>query len=239
MRKRTWDWSRRAQERADQARREDDEYWSGPTYAHGATDRSGWGKQWDREQKDRYDLFEHQQRQRAARKEARKEAERTKRDLSTPPPRDREKAERERREDGRYWGKPTSPQQPDPDWPDKVEKEFQERLEKEKKERADRKKAEREQSEKKWPAELVLLLSNIISIGAEIDKIQVKVDESLRATKVRHLGATLPYSKRQSEPWDMAREWRKGFFPRYGLETGLMTPMRVTRWHYFSPTCAT
>ena len=81
-----------AQERADQARREDDAFWSGPTYAHGATDRNGWGKEWDREQENRSDLYENQQRQRAAhkkaRKEARKEAERKKYEADIPSPRD-------------------------------------------------------------------------------------------------------------------------------------------------------
>lgn len=205
MRRRAWDWSRKAQERADQARREDADFWSGPTYAHGATDRSGWDKQWDREQKDRYDLYEYQQRQRAARREARKEAELKKRDMNTPPLRDpfdqgegnsearaemnqkkqeaREKAQRERREDDGYWGTPPSPQRPYPDWSDKVEEESHVRLKHEKKERADRRKAEREQLEKKWPAELLLLLSKIISIEVEIDETEAKVDESKRVEK--------------------------------------------------------
>ena len=207
-RRRAWDWSRTTQERADQARREDDDFWSGPTYAHGATDRNGWGKQWDREQKDRYDLYEHQQRQRAARKEARRETERKKRDMSTPPRRDpfgqgteefaaraegdKEKQaegefERERREEDDNWGKPPPPQRSDPNWSDKVEKEYQKRLEKEQRERADRKKAERERCEREWPAELLLLLSKIISIEFNIVKMEAKVDEPKLATQVRYV----------------------------------------------------
>lgn len=205
MRRRAWDSARGAQERADQARREDDEFWSGPTYAHGATDHSGWGKAWDREQKDMYDLFECEQKQRAAREKARKEAEKKKRDINTPPQRDpsdqgaedrtaptetrkqkqeaQEKAERERREDDGRWGTPPSPQQPYPDWSDNVEKEYQERLENEKKERADRRKKERKQLEKEWPAELLLLLSKIISIEVEIDNAEAQADKSKKATK--------------------------------------------------------
>ena len=207
MRRRAWDWSRKAQERADQARREDDEFWSGATYAHGATDHSGWGKEWDLEQKDRYNLREHQQRQRAARKEARKGAESKKREMGTPPPPPRdpvdqgaeefkgraerykkkqeagEKAERERREDDENWSKPPSPQQFDPGWSGKVDKEYEERLENEKRTRMDYRKAEREQFEKKWPAELLRLRSKIISIEVDIDKTEAKVDESKRTTK--------------------------------------------------------
>lgn len=209
-RRRAWNWSRTAQERADQARREDDDFWSGPTYAHGATDRNGWGKQWDREKKDRYDLYEHQQRQRAARKEARRETEGKKHEIHTPPlpPRDpfdqgteefvaraegdkkkqaKEKFERESREDDEDWGKPPPPQRPDPKWSDKVEKEYQKRLKKEQREQADRKKAEREQCEKEWPAELLLLLSKIISIEFNIVKMKANVDEPKLATQVRYI----------------------------------------------------
>ena len=39
MRGRAWGCSSGAQERKDQARREDGEYWSGPKYFHGTTDR--------------------------------------------------------------------------------------------------------------------------------------------------------------------------------------------------------
>lgn len=204
-RSRAWDSFRDAQERADQARRDDDAFWSGPTYAHGATDSSGWGKSWHWEQKDRYDLFEHKQRQRKAREEARKEAERKKRHMNKPPsPRDpfdqsaeertaqgthkkkqeaREKAERERREDHASWGTPPSPQQSYRDWSNNIEKEYQERLENEKKERADRRKAEREQYQKEWAAELPLLLSKIMSVDVDIDQTKVQADESKRATK--------------------------------------------------------
>ena len=180
MRTRAWDSARGAQERADQARREDDEFWSGPTYAHGATDQSGWGKARDREQKDMYDRSECKQKQRAARKEARKEAERKKSDMN-PPPRDtfdqgaedctaqaetckkkqeaQEEAERERREDDGNWGTPPSPQQPYPG------------------------KKEKEQFEKKGLAELLLLFYKIISIEVDIDKVEAQADKSKKTTK--------------------------------------------------------
>lgn len=212
MQRRAWDWSRRAQERADQARREDDKFWTGPTYAH-SNPRSGWGKERDREQKDWQDLYDQKQRQRAARKEACKEADRKKRDMNTPPPpppgdqfdqgteefkaragrykkkqEAQEKAQRERREDDGYWGKPPSPQQPEPDWSDRVEKEYQETLEKEKRERADRRKAEKEKHEKEGPAELPFLLIEIIAIKVEIDKNEAKSHESKRQTTVRYFG---------------------------------------------------
>ncbi len=213
-RKRAGDWSRRAQERADQARREDDAFWSGPTYAHGATDRNGWGKEWDWEQKDRSDPDENQQRQRAARKEARREAEKKKHDADIPPPRDpfdqgteglkaqaerdkktqefQEKFERERREDDENWGNPPSPQAFNPNWWEKVEREYQKRVEKEKKKREDRRKAEREQTEKEWLAELQALRSEIISIKLNIEKMEAKVDESKIATQVRFFRVLLP-----------------------------------------------
>ena len=222
MRRRAWGWSRSAQERADQARREDDAFWSGPTYAHDATDRSGWGNQSDREQKDRYGFNKQQQRQRAARKEARKEAESKKHAMNTPPLQDlfdqdideanaqaeryrrkqeaQEKTERERREDAGGWEKPLSPrQQQEPDWSDRVEREYEERLEKEKKQRADSKRMERKQFEKNWPAELPHLLSKVISIQADIHTTEAKVNETKVATKVRKLGS---------------REPGKGFFPK-------------------------
>ena len=188
MRSRTRDWSSRAQERADQARREDDAFWSGPTYFHGATNRNGW--------------------ERAARKEAREKAERKTRDTDTPPRQDpfdqntegfrpeaengneqqeaRGKAEKDKREDDGCWRKPPSPQQPDQDWSDKVQKEYQERLERvkrAKRERSDRRKAEKEQSEIDWPAKLTLLLLKIISIQVEIEETRVKLDKSRWAMK--------------------------------------------------------
>ena len=144
-----------------------------------------------------------------AHREARKEAERKKRDMNRPPPtqdsfdqdakvfktraeklRKREearaKAEREAHEDDKNWGKPATPQKPYADmWyktEEKTEEEYQERLEKEN-ERADRRKAKREQSEKQWSAELLVLLSKIISTEVDINETEAKVDESKRATK--------------------------------------------------------
>lgn len=219
MRRRAWNRAR-AQEEADQARRDDADFWSGPTYAHGPADRTKWGKQRDREQKDDYDLYEKKQRQRAARKEARKDAERQKRDMNMPPSRGpydqgteeskaraerykkkqeaQEKAERERHEDDENLGRSPSPQRADPDWSDKAQKEYQERLKKEKKERADRRKARREQFEKESSAKLPLLLSEIIGIGVDITKAQATVDEPKSANKVRYFGVIPSYSRLQS-----------------------------------------
>ena len=249
--RRAWDWSKTAQEKADRARREDDEFWSGATYAHGATDRSGGGKQWDREQKDRYDLMEHQRRQRAARKKARKEAERKKSDVNTSPPRNPfdqgrdgfqaqaerckdkqeawEKADREAREDDENWGRPPFPQGPHLHWSNKVETEYQTRLQKEKKERAGRRKAEEEQREKNWQTELVLLLSKIIRIEDEIGETEAKVEELKRATKVCCCWSDSFPSK--TSIWIVRHAWgtRRDFFTRYRLETGLMTTLRILR----------
>ena len=224
-RQRPWDWLRRAQERADQARRNDDEFWSGPTYAHGATDRHGMGKQWDRKERDRYDLHghQHQQRQHAASRKAHKETEREEYNMNRPSPaaaedpsdratkeskawaKDRktkqgvqEEAGRERCEDDGYIGGSPPPQNHDPDWWTKVEKDYQERLEKEKKERADRRKAKRDLLKKRLPADLPLLLTKIISIEVEIGKSRAKVEDSKRATKVRDIGQTPPFSRLES-----------------------------------------
>ena len=199
---------KRAQERADQARREDSDYWSGPAYAHGATYRSGSSKQWGEEQKDGFDMYECRQQERTARREARKQAESKKRDMNRPPPPQdpfdqgsegfkarpgkcrnkkeaRAKTEREAREDDENWGKPPSPQKPHSDrWyktDTETEEEYQERLEKESK-RADRR-AKREQSEKQWSNELLILLSKIVSIEVEIEETEVRIDESTKAMK--------------------------------------------------------
>lgn len=213
MRGRAWGWSSRAQERKDQARREDGDYWSGPTYFHGTTDRNPWGKGWDPEQKVRYSS-EHHGQQRAARKEAHRKAERWKRDTETPPPQDPfdegkdgskpktekdnerqeawEKAEKDEREDEGCWGRPRSPQQPDSDWLDKKHKEYLETLEKFKRARrglSDRRKAKREQSD---IAKLPLLLSKVISIQVDIEETRVKVDESRSTMKARDSRNDLP-----------------------------------------------
>ena len=216
MRRRAWEWCRNAQDAADQARREDSAYWSGPSYAHGAFDRGEWRKQQDWEQKEKQDLHEHQQQQRAARKaarkearkEARNEAERNKRDTSIPPPpptsdQDREelkarperderdeeteeKARRPRHKDNGGRRTPPSPQRPEPDWSDRAEEEHQQRLQKEKQERADRRKAESEQFEETWRAELQFLLSSIIDIGVDIEKTAAKVDGLKMSMEVRY-----------------------------------------------------
>ena len=211
MRRRAWDWCRNAQDAADQARREDAAYWSGPSYAHGAFDWGAWRKQQDREKKEKQDIHKYQQQQRAARKaarkEARKEAERHVHDTSIPrPPRtsnqDREelkawaerherdeetqdKARKQRHKDDGGRQTSPSPQRPDPDWSNRTEKEYQQRLQKEKQERADRRKAESEQFEETWRAELQFLLSSIINIGADIDKTAAKADGSKMSTEVR------------------------------------------------------
>ena len=212
MRRRAWNWCRNAQDAADQARREDAAYWSGPSYAHGAFDWGEWRKQQDREKKkEKQDIHEYQQQQRAARKaarkEARKEAERNEHDTSIPPPprtsdQDREelktwaerhgrdeetqdKARHQRHKDDGGRRTPPSPQRPDPDWSDRTEKEYQQRLQKEKQERADRRKAESEQFEETWRAELQFLLSSIIDIGVDIDKTAAKADGSKMPTEVR------------------------------------------------------
>ena len=152
MRSRTWDWSREAQERADQARREDDEYWSGPTYYHGAADRNAWGAEWDPEQKDQYNS-KHNESQRAARKEARKEARREaegkKGDTDTQPPQESSKQDS---------GDPKA-----------------------KARRRKKQQEAREKAEKDWPAELLPLLSNIISIQADIDDTRAKAEEAAKA----------------------------------------------------------
>ena len=198
MQSRTWGWSSNAREEADQARREDDEYWSGPTYYQGAYERNAWGEDWDPEQEDKYSS-RHQERQRAARKEARREAKRKKRDMDTPP-RDPfnhypeasntktakrneeqetwEKAKKDERCNDGSKTKSPSPQEPDPNWSERV------REKKEKKEQAARRKAERELSRRNWPAELLLLLSEIIAIQGDIEKTQDKVDALRRAMKV-------------------------------------------------------
>ena len=160
MESRTWGWSSDAREKADQARREDDEYWSGPTYYHGAYERHAWGAARDPEQKNEYNS-KHQEGQRAARKEARREA------------------ERDKRYDDGSWKKSPSPQQPDPDWSERVKEK------KEEKEQSARRKAERELSQRNWPVELLLLFSNIIALQVDIERTQVKVDASRRAMKVR------------------------------------------------------
>ena len=200
----------RAQERAYQARREDTEYWSGPTYTNAATNHSEWGKEWDWEQEDQDDLDNHDQRSHAARKEAsreaRKEAKRKMHNMNTPPPQHqfdqstedfkaraekhkeqqeaRKRTEKETFEDDSCWGRPPSPEQPDLDWSDKAEKEFQKRFERAKKQRSDQRKAEREKSEKDLLAEILLLLSKILSIQIDIRKIDDEVDQPSKATKV-------------------------------------------------------
>ena len=200
---RTWGWSSDAREKADQARREDSEYWSGPTYYHGAHERNIWGEEWDPEQEDRHSS-KHQERQRKARKEARREAERKKRDIDTPPARDpvdrdpvdqdpeaataettkrneeqetREKVEKDERYNG-SWTKTPSPQQPDPNSSERVKEK------KERKEQSARKKAERELSRRDWPAELLLLFSKIITLQINIEEIRVNADALRRAMKV-------------------------------------------------------
>ena len=201
-------------------------------------------------QKDRYSS-EHYEQQREARNEARRGAERNKSDTRTSPPQypfDQgtgefkagaenhkeqqeawEKAERDRREDDSYWGKPPSPQYPDPDWSDKVQKEYQERLKRAKKERSSHRKAERKQSEKKWPAELLLLLSKIISIQADIEKTGAMVGKSKRAMKVR-------YSQSDSflrlSLWSENIVWvqDKAFPPKHDLQDGPTSPL-----HFMEP----
>ena len=248
MRRRARNWCRNAQDAADQARREDAAYWSGPSYAHGAFDRGEWRKQQEREQKDKQDLYEHQQQQRAARKEARKaarkearkEAERNKRDTSIPPrPRtfdqDREelearaerderdqeteeKARRERHRDDGGRRTPPSPQRTDPDWSDRTEKEYQKRLQKEKQERADRRKAESEQFEETWRAELQFLLSSIIDIGVDIDKTAAKADGSKMSTEVRYFEFR---SSLRLHLGGETRLWKrgKGVLPKCSIQT--------------------
>ena len=161
-RARARDWSSRTQEKTDQARREDDEYWSGPTYYHSATNRGGWGEQCHSEQSDRHNC-DRNERHRADCKEARREA-----------------------KDNGYCGRPTSPQEVDPDWSDRVQREYQERLRREEKERSDLRKANRERSEKEWQAELLLLLPKIINIQVDIYRTGASIDDSRRATKVCH-----------------------------------------------------
>ena len=199
MQSRTWGWSNDARERADQARREDDAYWSGPTYYHGAHECNAWGEECNPEQEDSYNS-KHQERQRAARKEARREARRKKRDMDTPPAQDPvdqdpetpiakaakrneeqgtwEKAEKDERYDASCTKSP-SPQQPEPDWSERVKER------KERKEQSARKKAERELSKRNWPAELLLLFSEIITLQDDVEETRVNVDASRRATKVR------------------------------------------------------
>lgn len=201
-------WSKLARERADRARREDPDYWSGPTYAHGATYCSGSSKQWDEEQKDAFDKYERRQQERAARREARKEAESKERDMNRPPPSQepfdqgsetfkarpgksrkkeeaRAKTEGEAREDDDNWGNPPSPPKPHSDRWYKTEKEtkeeYQKRSDKESR-RADRRKAKREQSEKQWSTELMILLSKIVSTEVDIEDTEAKVNEAKRAT---------------------------------------------------------
>ena len=200
MQSRTWGRSSDAQEKADQARREDDEYWSGPAYYHGAYERNAWGEEWDPEQKDSYSS-KHQERQRAARKEARREARRKKRDMNTPPRRDPVdhdpeepkaktakrneeqetwgKAEKDECYDDGSWTKSPSPQQPDPNWSERAKEK------KDKKEQSARRKAERELSKGNWPTELLLLFSKIIALQVDIKETRVKVDASRRVMKVR------------------------------------------------------
>ena len=226
MQSRTWGWSSDAREKADQARREDDEYWSGPTYYHGAYEHNTWGEERDPEQKDSYNS-EHQERQRAARKEARREAGRKKRDMNTPPPRDPvdqdpeapkatttkhneeqgcwEKAERDERYNDGSWTKSRSPQQPDAHWSERVKEK------KEKKEQSARRKAKRELSKRNWPAELLLLFSEIIALQVDIEKTRVKVDASRRAMKVRVPQSNLSY----------IRMVRHVLGPQKGLQLGV------------------
>ena len=200
---RTWGWSRDAREKADQARREDDEYWSGPTYYNGAYERNAWGEEWDPEQEHGYSS-KHQEREHKARKEARREARRKKRDMNTPsppPPGDPvdkdaveikaktakcneeqetwEKAQEDERYDDGSWTRSPSPQQPDPTWSERVKEK------KEKKEQSARKKAERELSRRNWPAELLLLFSKITTLQVDIEEIRVKADASRGVIKVR------------------------------------------------------
>ena len=250
MRSRAWDWTSRAQERANQARREDDEYWSGPTYFHGATDSNGRGEQRNPMQKDRYSS-EHYERQREARNEARKGAERNKRDTRTSPPEylfDQgtgefkagadnhkeqqeawEKAGRDRCEDDGYWGKRPSPQYPDPDWSDKVQKEYQERLKRAKKERSSHRKAERKQSEKKWPAELLLLLSKIISIQADIEKTGAMVGRSKRPMKVRYSQSD-SFLRLSLGSGNIFWVQDKALPPKNDLQDGPISPLHFMKW---------
>ena len=198
MQSRTWGWSSEAREKADQARREDSEYWSGPTYYHGAHKRNAWGEEWDPEQEDRHSS-KHQERQRKARKEARREAERKKQDMDTPPARDPvdqdpeaatakttkrneeqetwEKSEKDERCDG-SWRKLPCPLQPDPNRSERVKEK------KERKEQSARNKAERELSRRDWAAELLLLFSEIITLQVDIEETRVNADTSRRAMKV-------------------------------------------------------
>ena len=183
MRRRAWDGCRNAQDAADQARREDAAYWSGPSYAHGAFDSGEWRRQQDQEQKEKQDLHEYQQQRaarKAARKEARNEARREARNEAE------KKARRQRQKDNEGRRTPPSPRGPDPDWSDRTEEEYQQRLQKEKQERANRRKAESEQFEETWRAELQFLLSSIIDIGVDIDKTAAKVDGSKMSMEVRY-----------------------------------------------------
>ena len=193
---------------ADQARREDSEYWSGPTYAHGTTDRGGLGRQRDWEQKDTTDSREHRRQQRAARKEARREArgeaEGSRRDVSPPPPQYpfdqwREyfqawgEGYKEQEEDWeKAWGERYKEKEEDwekagdwSDWSEKAQRKYHENFSRAKKERSDRRKAEKERKEKKWAAELLFLLSKIINIQVDIERMGDKVDETKSATTVR------------------------------------------------------
>lgn len=133
-----------------QARREDTSYWSGPTFTHGAPDRNEWGKQWDQEQKDGFDMHEGRHRERTAHREARKQAERKKRDMNQPPPTQ--------------------------DSFDQDAKIFKARAEK-------LRQREEARQREQWLAELLILLSKIMSIEVDIDEIEAKVDETKRPTK--------------------------------------------------------
>ena len=154
---------------ADQARREDSEYWSGPTHANGATNHGQWSKHWDREQKgkDKDDLDEYDQRQRAARREARREA--------------HKEAHKEARKEARKEAKRKThtmdtppPEHPFPQGTEDFSAP-----------------AETEQSEKDLLAKLLLLLSKIISIQVDIRKLGPEVDQSSKATKVHYSGLAL------------------------------------------------
>ena len=201
-------------------------------------------------QKDRYSS-EHYEQQREARKDARRRAERHKSDTRASAPQDPfdqgtgefkagaenhkeqqeawEKAERDRREDDGYWGKPPSPQYPDPDWSDKVQKEYQERLERAKKERSSHRKAERKQSEKKWPAELMLLLSKIISIQVDIEKEAAMVDKSKRAMKV-HYSQSDSFLRLRFGSGSIFCVQEKAFPPKHDLQDGPISP-----FHFMEP----
>ena len=165
---------------ADQARREDPQYWSGPTYAHGATERCEQGDQGDPMQEDMTELREHRQQRRAARKETRRQAESRKHDATTPSsqhPSDqcreqlRTLAEEHKEANEEARGKAA-------EGSDEMEREYPKKVRRGQKERVDRSNSEREQTDKDFPAELFFLLSKIISYQGNLERMGDKIDES-------------------------------------------------------------